>query len=64
MMFCEVDLVILLFCIEGFGLVVLEVIFVGFFVFVFDEFGIVDVLEKVEGGYFVIVELDDVGKWV
>lgn len=58
-MLFEVDMVVLLFRIEGFGLVVLEVIFVGVFVLVTSEFGIVKVLESVEGGKVDIIESED-----
>lgn len=50
-----VDLVVLLFCVEGFGMVVLEVIFVGILVFIFRVLGIVLIFWKVKGGDFVVV---------
>lgn len=50
-----IDLVVLLFCVEGFGMVVLEVIFVVILVFILKFLGIVLIFWKVKGGDFVVV---------
>lgn len=51
--------------IEGFGLIVFEVLFVGLFIFVSSNLGFVDVLKKVFfGEMYVVEEFENVKEWV
>lgn len=63
-LFCEVDFVLMFFRIEGFGLIGLEVLLVGFFVFVSKNLGFGEVLCKVLFGLVFVIDFEDFLVWV
>lgn len=63
-LFCEVDFVIMLLKLEGFGLIFLEVLLVGLFILVSSRLGFVRVIESFFFGWLFIVDVDSLEYWV